>query len=78
MDTPASLLERLRRPADTTAWPRFVELYAPLLHYWARRTGLQEADAAGPGFVRPNKTRQFHDEQPSVFIKSHRDRRAHH
>ncbi len=45
-DTPASLLERLRGPADSTAWARFVELYTPLLYYWARRTGLQEADAA--------------------------------
>jgi RNA polymerase sigma-70 factor (ECF subfamily) len=46
MDTPASLLERLRRPSDPAAWARFVELYTPLLYYWARRTGLQEADAA--------------------------------
>lgn len=46
MDTPASLLERLRRPGDPQAWDRFVELYTPLLYYWARRSGLQEADAA--------------------------------
>jgi RNA polymerase sigma-70 factor (ECF subfamily) len=46
METPVSLLDRLRQPADATAWPRFVELYTPLLYYWARRTGLQEADAA--------------------------------
>lgn len=46
MDTPASLLVRLRRPDDPEAWGRFVELYAPLLYYWVRRTGLQEADAA--------------------------------
>jgi len=43
--TPASLLERLRRPEEG-AWPRFVDLYTPLLYYWARRMGLQEADAA--------------------------------
>jgi RNA polymerase sigma-70 factor (ECF subfamily) len=44
--TPASLLERLRRPGETQAWDRLVELYTPLLYYWARRMGLQESDAA--------------------------------
>lgn len=44
--TPVSLLERLRQPADQAAWARFVELYLPLLFYWARRLGLGEADAA--------------------------------
>jgi RNA polymerase sigma-70 factor (ECF subfamily) len=43
--TPASLLERLRCP-DEGAWPRFVDLYTPLLYYWACRMGLQAADAA--------------------------------
>lgn len=46
MDTPASLLERLRGPADPEAWARFVHLYTPLLAFWAGRAGLQEADAA--------------------------------
>jgi RNA polymerase sigma-70 factor (ECF subfamily) len=46
MDTPASLLERLRQPADQAAWERLVELYAPLLFSWARRVGCREADAA--------------------------------
>jgi RNA polymerase sigma-70 factor (ECF subfamily) len=48
--TSASLLEQLRAPADlevtAAAWGRFVKLYTPLLFYWARRTGLQEPDAA--------------------------------
>jgi RNA polymerase sigma-70 factor (ECF subfamily) len=44
--TPVSLLERLRRPDERAAWDRFVELYTPLLYYWARRAGLQESDAA--------------------------------
>jgi RNA polymerase sigma-70 factor (ECF subfamily) len=44
--TPASLLERLRGPADAEAWARFVRLYAPLLFSWARRLGLQDADAS--------------------------------
>ncbi len=44
--TPISLLERLRNPTEPAAWRRFAELYTPLLYYWARRLGLQEADAA--------------------------------
>ncbi len=44
--TPTSLLERLREPAADEAWQRFVDLYTPLLFFWARRLGLQDADAA--------------------------------
>jgi RNA polymerase sigma-70 factor (ECF subfamily) len=44
--TPVSLLQRLRQPAEQEAWARFVELYTPLLYYWARRLGLQAQDAA--------------------------------
>jgi RNA polymerase sigma-70 factor (ECF subfamily) len=48
--TSASLLEQLRQPADqgatAAAWGRFVQLYTPLLFFWARRLGLQEPDAA--------------------------------
>jgi len=44
--TPVSLLERLRRPGEPEAWERFVQLYTPLLYYWARRVGLQTQDAA--------------------------------
>jgi len=44
--TQASLLQRLRRPDDRGAWERFVQLYTPLIYDWARRAGLQEADAA--------------------------------
>ncbi len=44
--TPASLLERLRQPDEQRAWERFVQLYTPLLFYWARRFGLADADAA--------------------------------
>jgi RNA polymerase sigma-70 factor (ECF subfamily) len=46
MDTPASLLERLRQPAAEEAWSRFVKLYTPLLVGWAGRLGLREADTA--------------------------------
>lgn len=44
--TPASLLERLRRPGEREAWDRFVQLYTPLLYSWACRLGLQEQDKA--------------------------------
>jgi RNA polymerase sigma-70 factor, ECF subfamily len=44
--TPFSLLERLSRPESGLAWVRFVELYTPLLCYWARQLGLQDADTA--------------------------------
>lgn len=44
--TRMSLLLRLRDPRDTQAWGDFVELYAPLVYRQARRTGLQDADAA--------------------------------
>src|SRR4051794_3308867 len=44
--TPASLLDRLRSPADADAWVRFVRLYTPFLYQWARRRGLPAADTA--------------------------------
>jgi RNA polymerase sigma factor (sigma-70 family) len=44
--TRASLLVRLRDPRDGAAWTEFVDLYAPLVYGYARRRGLQDADAA--------------------------------
>jgi RNA polymerase sigma factor (sigma-70 family) len=44
--TRASLLLRLRDPHDGAAWRQFVELYAPLVYGYARKQGLQDADAA--------------------------------
>jgi len=44
--TPASLLDRIRRGNDASAWDRFASLYCPLMVYWARSFGLQESDAA--------------------------------
>src|SRR5207253_6141731 len=44
--TRASLLVRLRDPRDEAAWGQFVELYAPLVYGYARKQGLQDADAA--------------------------------
>ena len=44
--TRASLLLRLRDPRDAAAWGEFVDLYAPLVYGYARKQGLQDADAA--------------------------------
>ncbi|HJT78243.1 MAG TPA: sigma-70 family RNA polymerase sigma factor [Gemmataceae bacterium] len=44
--TRASLLVRLRDPRDGEAWQEFVELYGPLVYGYARKQGLQDADAA--------------------------------
>src|SRR5215470_6672121 len=44
--TRASLLLRLGDPRDGEAWRQFVDLYAPLVYGFARRQGLQDADAA--------------------------------
>jgi RNA polymerase sigma factor (sigma-70 family) len=44
--TRASLLVRLRDPLDAAAWRQFVTLYGPLIYGYARKQGLQEADAA--------------------------------
>src|SRR6266404_1096886 len=44
--TRASLLVRLRDRLDDEAWREFVRLYAPVVYRFARRRGLQDADAA--------------------------------
>lgn len=48
-DAPAtrlSLLVRLCDARDDEAWSQFVEIYAPLVYGYARKHGLQDADAA--------------------------------
>jgi RNA polymerase sigma factor (sigma-70 family) len=44
--TRPSLLVRLRDGQDHDAWRQFVELYAPVIFGFARRRGLQDADAS--------------------------------
>jgi RNA polymerase sigma-70 factor (ECF subfamily) len=44
--TSATLLGRLRDPADRSAWPEFVDRYGPQIHGWCKAWKLQEADAA--------------------------------
>jgi RNA polymerase sigma factor (sigma-70 family) len=44
--TRASLLVRIRDGDDKDAWRQFVRLYAPVVYGFARKRGLQDADAA--------------------------------
>src|SRR5436190_14167804 len=44
--TRPSLLVRLRDVRDAAAWQQLVELYAPMVYGFARKRGLQDADAA--------------------------------
>jgi RNA polymerase sigma-70 factor (ECF subfamily) len=44
--TRASLLLRIRDPHDEEAWRQFVQVYASVIYGFARRRGLQDADAA--------------------------------
>lgn len=44
--TRPSLLLRMRNAADAAAWSQFVDVYAPLIYGFARKQGLQDADAA--------------------------------
>jgi RNA polymerase sigma factor (sigma-70 family) len=44
--TSASLLVRIRDGRDQEAWRQFVGLYAPVVYGFARKRGLQDADAA--------------------------------
>ncbi len=44
-ETRASLLIRVRNPADQDAWHEFVEIYWPVIHRLARRKGIQNSDA---------------------------------
>ncbi len=88
--TPVSLLERLRHSSDQEAWRRFVALYAPLIHTWGRKAGLQDQDAADltqevlvelvakmPGFVY-NPDRSFRGWLHTVTLNKWRDRLKRH
>ena len=44
--TSESLLIRLKSEASPDDWSQFVELYTPLIFYWARKTGLSQHDSA--------------------------------
>ena len=44
--TQPSLLVRIRDARDAASWRQFVEIYAPLIYGFARKQGMQDADAA--------------------------------
>jgi RNA polymerase sigma-70 factor (ECF subfamily) len=44
--TRPSLLVRIKDQHDRQAWAEFVDLYAPVVHGYAQKHGLQDADAA--------------------------------
>ncbi len=44
MDTPRSLLERLRHQPDEASWKRLIDLYTPLLRRWLRQSGVKGND----------------------------------
>ena len=44
-ETRASLILKLRDPADADAWEQFAAIYQPLVYRLARSRGLQDADA---------------------------------
>jgi RNA polymerase sigma-70 factor (ECF subfamily) len=46
LHTRPSLLLRIRDAGDMEAWRLFVEIYAPVVHRYGIRRGLQDADAA--------------------------------
>ena len=46
LETSPSLLVRIRDMDDVAAWNQFVDIYAPLIHDYGRKRGLQDADAA--------------------------------
>ena len=83
--TSESLLIRLRSAQDNQAWSRFVDLYTPLIFFWARKTGLQTQDASDlvqdvlslvfqklPTF-RYDKTQSFRGWLRTVTLNKHRE-----
>lgn len=46
LTTQKSLILRIRDVSDAEAWSHFVEIYGPLIYRYARRQGVQDADAA--------------------------------
>ena len=44
--TSINLLKRIREHSSESAWQRFVDLYTPLIFYWARQKGLSTEDSS--------------------------------
>jgi RNA polymerase sigma factor (sigma-70 family) len=64
MPTSATLLRRLRDPADRDAWGAFAQNYGKRIYAWCKRWNLQEADTEdvtqGLLVTIPQKMRSFH------------------
>lgn len=45
LETPISLLERLRLRPDEASWQRLVDLYTPLIRAWLRHHGILNSDS---------------------------------
>src|SRR4051812_22907923 len=45
IETPPSLLVRLRATSDSEAWSRLIQLYSPWVAKWIRRAGLAATDS---------------------------------
>lgn len=58
LNTRPSLLVRLRNAHDDEAWQQFISLYGPAVQRFARKRGLQDADAAD---VQQNVLAAVHD-----------------
>ena len=84
--TPVSLLYRLRRTDEVTAWERFVDLYTPLLYHWANKLGEQDSDSEDlvqdvflilwrklPEFEY-DSGKSFHAWLRTIFLNRHRSR----
>jgi RNA polymerase sigma-70 factor, ECF subfamily len=72
-NTSASLLQRLQSRGDHEAWGRFVELYTPLLYFWACRLHLQAEDAAD---LVQEVTLALLQKMPEFRLDQHRSFRA--
>lgn len=89
--TSESLLFRLQSRDETSpdqsAWEQFVSLYTPLIYYWARKTGMTQADASDlsqevltivfqklPEF-RYDKTKSFRGWLRTVTLNKYRESR---
>jgi RNA polymerase sigma-70 factor (ECF subfamily) len=68
--TRVSLLLRLQGSGDRQAWSDFVDLYSPIVYGFARRQGLQDADAADlvqEVLLSVSKSIRHYDRQRGLF-----------
>ncbi|MGL6073436.1 MAG: RNA polymerase sigma factor [Fimbriiglobus sp.] len=68
------MLLRIRNPEDSQAWRLFVDVYGPLIESFARKRGLQSADAAD---VSQNVLLRVSKRMPSFSYESTKGRFRH-